>query len=68
MAGWGNVFGKIFDFLPGRRESKQNQIDRLLRENEQIQKKPHLSVRDAEHYSINTDRIKQLRKEIERIG
>ena len=68
MAGWGNVFGKIFDWLPGKRESKQNQIDRLLRENEQMQKKPHLSFRDVEHYQFNVDRIKQLRKEIERIG
>ena len=67
MPGWGTVFGKIFDFLPSRKETKLNQIERLLRENEQIQKKPHLTVRDADHYQLNIDRIKQLRKELERI-
>ena len=37
MAGWGSAIGKLFDWLPGRRESLQNKIDTIKREMAHVQ-------------------------------
>lgn len=39
--GWGSAVGKLFDWLPGRRESMVNKIESLKKEMDSvIQKKP----------------------------
>lgn len=67
MPGWGDAIGKIFDWLPGRRESKESEIQRLLKENEKIEKEKPLSSASVSRFERNADRIKQLRAEISRI-
>lgn len=57
MSGWGSAIGKIFDWLPGRKESRRNKEAKLRREYEEILKKdwtPALAVK-LEHIA------KQLR-------
>ncbi|HEY9874594.1 MAG TPA: hypothetical protein V6D12_14235 [Candidatus Obscuribacterales bacterium] len=68
MAGWGTFFGKVAEWMPGRREAKQNEIDRLLRENEQLQKQHPLSSRTVDRIMRNADRINQLRRALEKIN
>lgn len=68
MAGWGNVFGKVAEWFPGRKEAKQNQIEKLVRENVELQKKTPFTATDSSRYALNADRIKQLREEIARIA
>ena len=68
MSGWGQVFGKIAEWLPGRRESKQNEIAKLRNENAKLAKEYPLSVQSANRIERNADRIKQLRAEIDRIA
>jgi len=70
MAGWGQFFGKLGDLLPGRKESIQNEIDKLLRENDGYQEKYRgkaLPAVIAGKYGVNADRIKQLRQRLQRI-
>jgi len=66
--GWGNVFGKIFDWLPGRRESKESEIVRLINENAELAKEYPLSINGGNRIVRNANRIKQLRAEISRIA
>lgn len=48
MPGWGDVFGKIFDWLPGRKESMLNRIRAIKEEMHAIQTKPgKLTANDA---------------------
>jgi len=68
MAGWSDVFGKVFQWIPGRKEWKQNKITALEAENAKIQQNHPLSARDANKYASNVDTIKRLRSQIERIG
>lgn len=35
---WGDVFGKIFDWIPGRMEHIKNQIDKLEKEQDGLTK------------------------------
>lgn len=69
---WGTLGGAvgklIADWVPSKKESKQNTIDRLLRENAELQKKPTLAAKDLDRIRANAERIKQLRAEISRIG
>ncbi len=68
MAGWGNVFGKIAEWFPGRKEAMQNEIDKLGRENAELQKHDPFTVNDSARYAVNADRIKQLREKVSRIA
>jgi hypothetical protein len=63
----GAIFNKLTEWIPSKRESKQNTIDRLVRENEQLQSKATVSIDDLMLIGRNADRIKQLRSEIQRI-
>lgn len=67
MPGLGDVVGKVFDWLPGRKEAKENSIAKLLRENAELQKQHPLSSTNAGRIADNADRIKRLREEISRI-
>lgn len=40
MAGWGNVLGKLFDYVQGREERRRNQLDALKKERDEILRKP----------------------------
>lgn len=62
--GWGSAFGKLFDWVPGRKESKEKKIERLKNENVKIQNtKPF----DAVTFDRNAATIKQLRSDLEKI-
>lgn len=65
--GWGSVLGKIFSWFQSRKESKENELERLLRETEQLQGKSNFEDSDARILRRNIDRIKQLRSEISKI-
>lgn len=68
MAGWGNFLGKIAEWFPGRKESKQNQIERLIDENYRLQQEYPMSDRTADRIARNIERIKRLRSEISNIA
>lgn len=68
--GWdgiGTLIGKVADWLPGRKESKENRIAKLQKENDELQKEKPLSVKSALRMDSNTALIKRLRDEIARI-
>lgn len=67
MGGWGDVLSKIFNWIPGRKESKANELERLLNENAEIQQKHPLSFSDVDRLGRNLDRIKLLRSQISKI-
>ncbi|RTL04636.1 hypothetical protein EKK58_10015 [Candidatus Dependentiae bacterium] len=61
----GGVIAKVVQWIPSKKEAKQNELNKLIRENEAIQRKPgELSLIDSGIYTRNADRIKQLRQEI----
>lgn len=67
--GWdgiGTLIGKLSDWLPGKRESYQNQIERLIDENAKLAKEYPLSAKTADRIANNLDRIKQLRSKADR--
>jgi len=47
MAGWGTIIGKIFDWIPGRKESMLNRIKSIKEEMHELQtKKGKVLARD----------------------
>ncbi len=65
--GIGSAIGKVLDWLPGRRESKENKIEKLINENARLAQEEPLSARTANRISVNINTIKQLRSEVSRI-
>jgi len=57
MAGWGSAIGKLFDWLPGRRESMQNKIDAIKKEMYGIQQKRPF---DSARYERLADQLRDL--------
>lgn len=68
LDGIGAVFSKITQWVPSKRESYQNQIERLLDENADLAKEYPLSSRAAGRIMANVDRIKQLRSKADKIS
>lgn len=64
---WGTAIGKIFSWIPSKKESKENELERLQRETTQLQGKADFSDSDAVILKRNINRIKQLRSEIKNI-
>lgn len=68
---WGTAVGaianKVTEWIPSKKESKQNTIDKLVRENAKLQQESPLSASSASRIQSNADRIKQLRSEVQRI-
>ncbi len=70
IMGWdgiGTLIGKVSEWLPGRRESKEGKIERLIDENAKLAQEYPLSAKAADRIGSNLDRIKRLREEIARI-
>lgn len=65
--GWMSVIAKIFSWVPSKKESKENELERLLRETSQLQGKTDFTDSDAVILKRNINRIKQLRAEIKNI-
>ena len=59
MAGWGQVFGKIADYIQGRDERRRNELEKLERERDEILKKPQ-SDRDTLRLTALIARIRVL--------
>jgi hypothetical protein len=38
--GWGNVLDKVFNWIPKREEARRNTIEKLEKEQDEIQKRP----------------------------
>lgn len=68
MPGWGDAVGKIFDWLPGKKEAKLNEIAKLQRQNDEYQKEIPMSAVTSGKYILNADRIKRLHEELARIS
>ena len=66
--GIGAVLEKITDWIPGRGEAYKNELAKLIKENDAIQRKHPLSAIDASRYATNTERIKLLREKIANRG
>ena len=60
MSGWGSAVGRIFDWLPGRRESYRNKIDKIKREMDAIQSKNDFSNADADKYIKLAGKLQNL--------
>lgn len=67
LPGWGTVAGKLASWFPNPKQHKLNQIDKLVRENVELQKRNPFTPSDSARYGLNADRIKQLRTEVARI-
>lgn len=62
MAGWGDVFGKIFNWLPSKGESVRQQLDRFQKEyNELLQKKA--TPKNIDRIKYITKRMRDLEKQ-----
>lgn len=67
LDGIGAVLKKAGDWFPGKKESKENQIAKLLEENRRLSNETPLQTTTAQRISDNATRVKQLRAEIARI-
>lgn len=62
--GWGDVFGKVFDWIPGRRESYRIQIEQIKREMDTLAKKKPFDTRDSIRYGQLADRLRVLEAKV----
>ena len=62
MGGWGEVFSKIFDFIPGRKESLANKISKLERQLDVLQKISNPDASDKLRYNIVAEQLRQARE------
>lgn len=67
LDGIGAFVKKVVEYIPGRKESKENQIERLTNENVNLAKESPLSAKSADRIHRNLDTIDRLQSEISRI-
>ena len=67
LDGIGAIVSKVTQWIPSKKESKQNEITRLLNENAKLAQQNPISASAANRIGTNADRIKQLRLEVDRI-
>lgn len=67
LPGWGTLVGRIAQWIPSKKESTLNQIDKLKDENATLAQEVPLSTKSAERIAINVGRIAGLRKSLERL-
>jgi hypothetical protein len=58
--GWGEAIGKIFDWIPGRRETYRNQIENVKREIYVLQSKRPFTDADSDKYVKLASKLRQL--------
>lgn len=56
--GWGTAIGKIFDWIPGRKENLRNKIDNVKREMAGLSKKKPFLLVDADDYAKLADKLR----------
>ena len=61
--GWGDAIGKIFDWLPGRKESIRNRIEKTKREMDDLQKQQPWNFDRAKRYALLASRLRKLESE-----
>lgn len=61
--GWGSAVGKIFDWIPKKRESLQNRIDATKKEMENVINKTPF---DSVHYCKLADKLRLLEQQEQR--
>ncbi|CAK0748970.1 hypothetical protein CCP3SC15_150011 [Gammaproteobacteria bacterium] len=65
MAGWGDVFGKMAQWFPGRKESMLNRIAAVKEEMRVIQTKPgKLSARDGNRLIVLSNELSVLQQKV----
>lgn len=66
--GWGGVFDKLLGFVPGRKESLLNKLDRLELERDELSDKFGVpTVRDHDRMQYLLSEIKRLRERLKNI-
>jgi len=63
--GWEGIatlIGKLADYIPGRKESLRNQIDKTKRKMDEIQKRKPFRNRDALEYAKYSKRLRDLER------
>lgn len=68
LEGIGAIFKKATEWIPSKKESHLNKIDKLTRENAELQKQVPLSATAIDRIMLNTATIKRLREEADRIA
>ena len=61
--GWGSTIGKIFDWIPGRKESRRNKIEKIKREIYEIQNKHNFSVNDSRKLESLASKLREYESE-----
>lgn len=68
LDGIGAIVSKATQWIPSKKESYQNQIERLTDENAKLAQEEPLSAKTADRITTNLSRIKQLRSQADRIA
>ena len=60
---WGDIIGKIFDWIPGRREHYRNQIENIKRELYELQDRKPFTSDDSDKYVKLASKLRQLEEQ-----
>lgn len=63
---WGQVLGKVFDWIPNKKEHLRNKIQSLERKIDEIQAEPYTSSNRAK-YVMLTDELQKARQQLENL-
>lgn len=63
--GWSNVFGKIFDWIPGKEEYLRNKKQKLERERDSILAKKTLTGNDSAHLGYILVELHKVQTQLE---
>lgn len=68
LDGLGAIAKKATEWIPSKRESNQNKIEKLIDENARLANEEPLSAQTASRISNNLQLIKRLRSQTDRIA
>ena len=61
--GWGQLFGKISDYVQGRSERRRNDISKIEGQMDEITQKPIKTPSDIDKYAKLSRRLSELQKQ-----
>jgi len=61
--GWGDIIGKVFDWIPGRREHYRNKIEEIKREMDKLANKGLTGSR-SDKYERLSKQLRTLRQRV----
>ena len=65
LGAWGKVFGKVADWVPGRKEYRRSKIQVLRKKISELQKKKCFTPDDSAKYVKYTARLRKIQQQIE---